>query len=195
MNNIISILIIFLLVSFISGCTSVPIPKITKYSLDTPDTKNKKIKDINIAVKRVRGRTQFDKKNLSISPMRHVMESYSTAQWAESPCSMLTDNIVAYLSKEFNYVTSSSLNYNNSIDYIISVYIDDLKHIKRDDKWFAVLTLHYEIASAETKKNVKNNWFRKRIELDDSSVQTYVKIQNKSVDEFLQQLTSEIANL
>jgi len=195
MNNIISILIIFLLVSFISGCTSVPIPKVTKYSLDTPVTENKKIKDINIAVPRVRGRTQFDKKNLSISPMEYVVDSYSTAQWAESPCSMLTDDIVAYLSKKFNYVTSSSLNYNDTIDYILTVYIDDLKHIKRDDKWFAVLTLHYEITSAKTKKIVGNNWFREKIELADSSVQTYVNIQNKSVDKFLQQLTSEIADL
>ena len=195
MNNIISILIIFLLVSFISGCTSVPIPKVTKYSLDTPVTENKKIKDINIAVPRVRGRTQFDKKNLSISPTEYVVDSYSTAQWAESPCSMLTDDIVAYLSKKFNYVTSSSLNYNDTIDYILSVYIDDLKHIKRDDKWFAVLTLHYEITSAKTKKIVGNNWFREKIELADSSVQTYVNIQNKSVDKFLQQLTSEIADL
>ncbi|MCK5853173.1 membrane integrity-associated transporter subunit PqiC [bacterium] len=195
MNNITSILTIFLLVLFISGCTSVPIPKITKYSLTTAVTENNKIKNINLAVQRVRGRTQFDKKNLSISPKKYVMDSYSTAQWAESPCSMLTDNIVAYLSKDFNYVTSSLLNHNNSLDYTISVYIDDLTHIKRDDKWFAVLTLHYEIASAKTRKIVKNNWFREKIELTDSSVQTYVNIQNKSVDKFLQQLTSEIADL
>ena len=195
MNNIISILIIFLFVSFISGCTSVPIPKVTKYSLDTPVTENKQIKNINIAVQRVRGRTQFDKKNISVSPMEYVMDSYSTAQWAESPCSMLTDDIIAYLSKKFNYVTSSTLNYNNSIDYIITVYIDDLKHIKRDGKWFAVLTLHYEISSAKTRKVVKNNWFREKTELADSSVKTYVNIQNKSVDKFLQQLTSEIAEL
>ncbi len=195
MNNIISILIVFLLVSFISGCTSVPIPKVVKYSIDTPVTENKKIKNINISIQRVRGRTQFDKKNLSVSPVQYVMESYSTAQWAESPCSMLTDDIIAYLSKKFNYVTSSSLNYNNSIDYTISVYIDDLKHIRRNDKWFAVLTLHYEIISAKTKKVVINKWFREKIELGDSSVQTYVNIQNKSVDKFLQQLTSEIAGL
>jgi len=195
MNNIKSILIIFLLVSFISGCTSVPIPKVTKYSLDTPVTENKKIKNINIAVLRVRSRTQFDKKNLSISPKEYVMDSYSTAQWVESPCNMLTDDLVAYLSKKFNYVTSSSLNYNNSIDYTISVYIDDLKHVKRDNKWFAVLTLHYEIASVKSKKIVENKWFREKIELDDSSVQTYINNQNKSVDKFLQQLTSEIAEL
>ena len=108
---------------------------------------------------------------------------------------MLTDDTIAYLSKQFKYVTSSSLNYNNSIDYVISIYIDDLKHVKRDDKWFAVLTLHYEITSAKTKKIVGNNWFREKIELADSSVQTYVNNQNKSVDKFLQQLTSEIADL
>ena len=195
MNNIKSILIISLLVSFISGCTSVPIPKVTKYSIDTPVTENKKIKNINIAVLHVRSRTQFDKRNLAISPKKYVMDSYSTAQWVENPCNMLTDDIVAYLSKKFNYVTPSSLNYNNSIDYTISVYIDDLKHVKRDNKWFAVLTLHYEITSSKTKKIIKNNWFREKIELADSSVQTYVNNQNKSVDKFLQQLTSEIADL
>jgi len=192
MNNTILLLKIFLLTLFIAGCSSLPIPNIAKYSLDTPVTKNNNIEHINIAVQRVRGRHQYDKKSLSISPKPHVMDTYKTTQWAESPCSMLTDNIIAYLSKKFSYVTSIPNNYNNDINYIISVYIDELNQIKRNDKWFAVISLHYEIISSKTRKTVKNNWFREKIELSDSSVQTYVDTQNKSIDKFLQLLASEI---
>jgi len=192
MNNTILLFKIFLLTLFIAGCSSLPIPNVTKYSLDTPVTKNNNIKQMNIAVQRVRGRHQYDKKSLSISPKPHVMDTYQTAQWTESPCSMLTDNIIAYLSENFSYVTSMPNNYNNDIDYIISVYIDELNQIKRDDKWYAVISLHYEIISSKTRKTVKNNWFREKIELSDSSVQTYVNAQNKAVNKFLQLLSSEI---
>lgn len=192
MNNTILLLKILLLTLFIAGCSSLPIPNVTKYSLDTPVTKNNNIEQMNIAVQRVRGRHQYDKKSLSISPEPHVMDTYQTARWAESPCSMLTDNIIAYLSEKFSYVTSMPNNYNNELDYIISVYIDELNQIKRDGKWFAVISLHYEIISSKTRKTVKNNWFRKKVGLSDSSVQTYVDAQNKSVDKFLQLLTSEI---
>jgi len=192
MNNTILLLKILLLTLFIAGCSSLPIPNVTKYSLDTPVTKNNNIEQMNIAVQRVRGRHQYDKKSLSISPEPHVMDTYQTAQWAESPCSMLTDNIIAYLSEKFSYVTSMPNNYNNELDYIISVYIDELNQIKRDGKWFAVISLHYEIISSKTRKTVKNNRFRKKVGLSDSSVQTYVDAQNKSVDKFLQLLTSEI---
>jgi uncharacterized lipoprotein YmbA len=105
---------------------------------------------------------------------------------------MLTDNIIAYLSEKFSYVTSMPNNYNNDIDYIISVYIDELNQVKRDDKWFAVISLHYEIISSKTRKTVNNSWFREKIELPDSSVQTYVDTQNKSVNKFLKSLASEI---
>jgi len=193
MNNKFSILIIFLITLLIAGCSSVPIPKVTKYSLDTPASDNKEIKNIHISVQRVRGRYQYDKNSIFISPEPHVMDTYKTAQWAENPCNMLTDDIIAYLSKQFKYVTSSSLNYNNSIDYVISIYIDDLKHIKRNDKWFAVLKLHCKIASAKTNKIVSNYWFRENVELSDSSVQTYIKVQNESVGKFMQLLASKIS--
>jgi len=119
MNNTILLLKILLLTLFIAGCSSLPIPNVTKYSLDTPVTKNNNIEQMNIAVQRVRGRHQYDKKSLSISPEPHVMDTYQTARWAESPCSMLTDNIIAYLSEKFSYVTSMPNNYNNELDYII----------------------------------------------------------------------------
>ncbi|RLD09590.1 MAG: hypothetical protein DRI44_08135 [Chlamydiae bacterium] len=192
MNKTISTIIIFLLAALIGGCTSVEIPKVTKYSLETPATENNKIKNISIAVQHVRGRAEYDRKSLAISPAKYVMDSYSTAQWAESPCNMLTDNIIAYLSKKFDYVSSFPRNYNDNIDYIISVYIDKLTQVKRDDKWFADLILHYEIISAKTKKIIKNNWFREKIELNDSSVQTYVSAQNSSIGKFMLQLVSEI---
>ena len=195
MNNKFSILIIFLIALFIAGCSSVPIPKVTKYSLDTPASDNKEIKNIHISVQRVRGRYQFDKNSIFVSPEPHIMDTYKTAQWAENPCNMLTDDTIAYLSKQFKYVTPSSLNYNNSIDYVISIYIDDLKHIKRDNKWFAVLKLHCEIVSPKAKKVVYNFCFKENIELPDSSVQTYVNIQNESVGKFLQLLTSEISKI
>ena len=195
MNKTILLLKIFLLTLFVAGCSSVPIPNTTKYSLDTPTANGKKINNINVAIQRVNGRYQYDKKSLSISPEPHIIDTYRTAQWAESPCNMLTDDIIAYLSKEFSYVTLSPHNYDNNIDYIISVYIDDLNQIKRDDKWFAVISLHYEIISSETKKIVENKWFREKIELKDSSVQTYVNAQNKSVEKFLQLLASQIVKV
>ncbi len=193
MNNKFSILIIFLITLFIAGCSSVPIPKVTKYSLDTPAADSKEIKTINISVKRVRGRYQYDKNSIFVSPEPHIVDTYKTAQWVENPCSMLTDDTIAYLSKQFKYVTSSSLNYNDSINYVISIYIDDLKHIKRDNKWFAVLKLHCEIASPKAKKVVCNFWFRENVELPDSSIQTYINVQNESVSKFMQLLSSEIS--
>jgi len=192
MNNRILLLLLFFLTIIFTGCTSLKISKVTKYSLDTPIAQNNEIRHMNIAVQRVQGRHQYDKKSLSISPKPFVMDTYKTAQWTESPCSMLTDNIIAYLSKKFSYVTSVPNNYNNNIDYIISVYIDELNQVKRNDEWFAVISLHYEIISAKTRKTVKNGWFKEKIKLDDSSVQTYVTVQNKSLEKFLQLLSSEI---
>jgi len=197
MNNIKSFSIIYSVVLMIifAGCSSVPIPKVTKYSLDTPVSENTTIKKINVSLRRVTGRTQYDKRTISISPAPHVMDSYTTAQWMESPCNMLTDDTIAYLSKKFAYVTLYPDNFNKHTSYTVTIFIDELNHVKRDDKWYAVLKLKYEIKSGKEKEIVINNRFEKKIELSDSSVQSYVNAQNKSVGKFLHQLTSELTKI
>ncbi len=189
-------LLLFLNVIFLNfllgGCGSVPMPKITKYSIDTPGAPAKISKKINVVVRRVRGRSLYEKRNIVVSPEKHIIDAYSSAQWAETPCNMLSDTIIAYLSKKFPYVTSSLQNGNAEIDLIISAYIDKFEQIKREGKWYADLSLHYEIISADTKKIIYNKWFNKKVELENSDVQNYVAAQNKSIEEFLKELSVKL---
>ena len=195
MNNLSVLFTICALGFLLSGCGSVQIPKVTKYSIDTPAVQENIKNNVNIAVERVRGRSLYEKKNIVVSPKVHTLDYYVSAQWAETPCNMLTDDIIAYLAKKFPYVTSAVRNGNGKIDFIISVYIDKLNQEKRDGNWYANLALNYEIVSNKSRKVLCNKWFAKNIQLEDSNVESYIAAQNNSIEQFLVQLATEIENM
>ena len=179
---------------FLAGCGSVPIPKVTKYSIDVIDAPVGNKKDIKLIVRRARGRSLYETKNIVVSPKPHVIDNYFSAQWVETPCNMLTDYLIASLAKKFSFVTSSFQNGNGNFKFIISVYIDQFDQVRRNGKWYAVLSLNYEIISAKNKKIVFNDWYQNKIELENSDVQKYVDAQNISIDKFCRLLSTKIAD-
>jgi ABC-type uncharacterized transport system auxiliary subunit len=192
MNNLSVLFVICALSFLIFGCGSVQIPKVAKYSIDAPNARENIKNNVNIAVERVRGRSLYEKKSIVVSPKIHNLDYYVSSQWAETPCNMLTDDIIAYLAKKFPYVTSAVRNGNGKVDFIISVYIDKLDQEKRDGKWYANLVLHYEIVSNDSKKLLASKWFRMKTKTADADVESYVTAQNDSIKQFLEQLVTEI---
>lgn len=174
-----------------SGCSLKfnPVKTPVNYYIEVPAAADQVI-PARVVVEPADGRAPYRKRRIVVSPRPYMQDSYALAQWADSPCNMYTESIISYLTGQAEYVTSDAISMTGDVEWLIKMYIDACDQVQRDGGWYAHTRVKYEIIDLGSSRSADCVLFERKVTLEDPSVETYVKAQNRIFSEFLDQLTA-----
>jgi len=168
----------------LAGCFTLREPAVNYYAIGAGLAGGGEKLAIRVAVQRMEGRAQYRRPRIVVSPREFVLDSYTSAQWTDDPCDMLTDGLMTYLARSCEYVTAHPRAYKDAVRYIVVPYLDACDHVRRGGVWHAQLRVKYDIVDDETRTVVVSEWFERERVLSGSSVAEYVAAQQESVNEW-----------
>ncbi len=168
----------------LAGCFTLQEPAVQYFAIDAPVMGGAAQRPLRVAVQRMDGRAQYRRPRIVVSPRQFVADSYTSAQWIDDPCDMLTDGLMTYLTRQCEYVTAHPRIFRDAVQFVVVPYLDAFDHVRRDGVWRAHMRVRFDIVDDETRTVLKSEWFERERILEESSVAAYVAAQQESVNEW-----------
>lgn len=175
------------LCAWLAGCVTLQEPVVNYYGINAVVPAEPQVnvpRAVRVAVQRMEGRAQYQRPRMIVSPSEHVVDSYTSAQWINDPCDMLTDGLVSYLAARCEYVTLHPRVYKDAVNYVITAYLDAFDHVRRGGVWYAQTRIKFDIVDDATRTVLHSDWFERTQPLSDGRVVTYVAAQQAIVNEW-----------
>lgn len=147
---------------------------------------------LRLAVQQLDGRDLYHRDKMVVSAAEHTIDTYPNATWSQPPCDMVAQELVAHLSRRFQYAALLPCVYKIPTDAIIYAYIDAFDHTCRGGEWRAFIRVKYEIMSGDGQRLLHAAWFERTRSLSSAKLPEYVAAQNESVAELFAQIESDI---
>lgn len=179
----------------LAGCFTLQEPVVNYYAIDAAAGARSEARALRVAVQRMDGRAQYRRPRIVVSPREFLVDSYTTAQWIDDPCDMLTDGLITYLSGACEYVTTQPRIYKDAVNYVIVPYLDAFDHVRRGGVWYARLRVKVDIVDDATRTVLHSEWFERNRALSDGSVAAYVAAQQESVNEWYASVLAALENV
>jgi len=178
----------------LAGCFTLREPAVNYYSINATLAGEGEKLAVRVAVQRMEGRAQYRRPRIVVSPREFVLDSYTTAQWIDDPCDMLTDGLMTYLARSCEYVTAHPRAYKDAVRFVVVSYLDTFDHVRRGGVWHARMRVKYDIVDDETRTVVVSEWFERERVLEDGGVAAYVAAQQESVNEWYAAVLAALEN-
>jgi len=189
-------LLLGLAVLLLAGCITLAPEVTTRYQLDAEAGASLgPTNALRVAVQRFDGSAPYKREQIVVSPKSNVVDTYTSARWANDPCNMLSEALITYLAPRCAYVTSTPRIYKDDVQVIVTVYIDALDQVQRGKQWFALFRVRYEIVADASRRVLESDWFERTLPLPSGKPEAYVQAQRDAANELFALIAARLSTL